>query len=409
MKKTLMRALIFVLSTVILFSFSAVSLSHEEAEARNIYDIESELTKYTDLLSRLKKELASIKSDISDVNSESGQTTNDIKKYQDEILGLELEIKANQAISDSYDMKRADIYTQIMMTQEDYEYRLSMYESLMRYIYENGNMNSFELLFSSKSLAEYLSKRDNFNSIMECANSIIKEIEHTLDDLDILKKELEDAQKQYDDYILELNASKLDKDAKIKKLEEIAESLGTNYDDLMANYSTTNKEIKEITKKVKELEEERAEYYNSNSEFIWPLASNVHYRFTSNYGRRMDPFGKPTTEFHRGVDFACNKNSHIVASKGGTVTRASRYGGYGNCVIIYHGNGVSSLYAHCDSFAKGIREGVTVKQGQHIANVGTTGRSTGNHLHFSIIVNGQYKNPDNYLPDGYYHKDYNKD
>ena len=94
----------------------------------------------------------------------------------------------------------------------------------------------------------------------------------------------------------------------------------------------------------------------------------------------------------------------------GTVTTAGWNGGYGNCVVIYHGNGISTLYGHMNKIADGVKVGSTVQKGQVIGYVGTTGRSTGYHLHFSVLNTndpnnvGGYVNPDKYLPDGYYVK-----
>ena len=116
------------------------------------------------------------------------------------------------------------------------------------------------------------------------------------------------------------------------------------------------------------------------------------------------------------IDIACSRGTPIVAVKAGVVTRASWYSGYGNCVIIYHGNGISSLYAHCDNGTSSrptyeVKVGDSVKAGQVIAYVGTTGRSTGYHLHFGVVdtntstaLGGNYANPNKYLPDGYYTK-----
>lgn len=404
MRKYIKRALFFMLCTVLLFSAMLASLPQEKAEARTIYDIESELAEYNNMLSKLKSELASITSDLSKVDSQSGQTSADLQKYQTEIDLLEAEIGVNTAISESYDLKRSEVYSQILITQEDYDYRMAMYKSLMQFIYENSTVNSFELLFSSDSLSDFLTRRDNFNSIMECADALIKEMESSLADLELLNTELAEAQSKYDTYLAELNASKLNYQSKVEQLETIASELGVSYESLSAKYSNTNATVKEVKAKISALEKEREEYYNSNSDFIWPLKRSVSYRVTSYFGTRNDPFGLPKTEFHYGIDIACAKNSPIIASKGGTVTKAEWYGGYGNCVIVYHGNGISTLYAHMTSIASGIKAGVNVKQGDLLGYVGTTGRSTGYHLHFGVIYNGSYVDPDDYLPNGFYTK-----
>ena len=123
--------------------------------------------------------------------------------------------------------------------------------------------------------------------------------------------------------------------------------------------------------------------------FRWPTSGTL----TSPFGYRYI-FGK--TSFHSGIDIANRKGTDIVAADGGKVTYAGWKSGYGYVVIIDHTNGYETYYAHCSSMLVGV--GDTVHKGQHIAEMGSTGRSTGNHCHFEVRYNGNTKNPMNYLP-----------
>ena len=126
----------------------------------------------------------------------------------------------------------------------------------------------------------------------------------------------------------------------------------------------------------------------SNYGFIWPVNSNGYY-VSQNFGR----YG------HRGIDIAFRGNGYgtpIMAALPGTVTFAGRSGSFGNLVVVSHGNGLETYYAHCSRLR--VSAGETVKQGQLIGNVGSTGNSTGNHLHFEVHVNGRLQNPRSYLP-----------
>ncbi len=122
--------------------------------------------------------------------------------------------------------------------------------------------------------------------------------------------------------------------------------------------------------------------------FRWPLSGRV----TSNFGYRTI-FG--SRSFHSGLDIAAPYGTPIVASDGGTVTFSGYKGSYGNLIIISHGNGVETYYAHCSSLS--VSSGTKVYKGQTIAKVGRTGRATGNHCHFSIVINGNFVNPRSYL------------
>lgn len=129
----------------------------------------------------------------------------------------------------------------------------------------------------------------------------------------------------------------------------------------------------------------------SNSKFMWPLQGRV----SSQYGWRRDPISKSKKDFHTGLDIAAPRGRAVVAAMGGKVVHSGWMGGYGNTVVIQHPNGLTSLYGHNSSLT--VKKGATVKRGQKIALVGSTGRSTGNHVHFEIRRNGTTLNPLKYL------------
>ncbi len=413
MFKIIRRTLLFLLCFAMIFSATAISVPYKETEARTIFDIENEIKAYKTQLSKLQTELAQISANIAELEGQSGQTTKLLTQYQGEIEALELEISINQAIMDSYDLKRAEVISQITIVQEDYDYRVSMYKKLMQFIYENSEVNTFELLFSSENLSDYLTRRDNYNDIMNAANALIKNIKISLADLEVLNDELSQTQSKYEEYLTDLNRSKLERERKIEEFKTIAEELNLNSEELSSKYSEKNAQINAIKEKIKALEKERLSLFNSSSAFIWPVKTSSYY-VSSRFGWRNDPFGKPTTEYHKGMDIACAKGTPIVACKDGIVTSASYNGGYGECVVIYHGDGLSTLYAHCDNTGRSgrptyeVKAGDAVKAGQVIAYVGTTGRSTGDHLHISVIdtntytsVAGNFVDPAKYLPKVY--------
>ena len=405
MLRRLSRVLSFVLCAALITVFAAAFVPHEHAAAeRTIFDIENELKECQNMLASLRSELAGISNDIAELERQSGQTDKLLESYQAEIEAIQAEYDINAAIKESYDFKRSEVAAQIALAEENYNYHRDMYKGLMPFIYENSTVNTFELLFTSDSIADYLSRRDNFNDVMDSAANIMRQMKSNVSDLEILQSELADTQQIYEKYLSDLAKSELELQTKVKQYETIAESLGLNAEELREKYAGKNAGVAELTARIKKLEKERNEFYSRDSVFMWPLKSNVSYRLTSNYGYRGNPFGGSGTEWHSGIDLACSVNSEIVASRTGTVTTANWNGGYGNCVMIYHGNGVSTLYGHMNKIADGIKIGSTVQKGQVIGYVGTTGRSTGYHLHFSVLVNGSYDNPDKYLPDGYYTK-----
>jgi len=124
--------------------------------------------------------------------------------------------------------------------------------------------------------------------------------------------------------------------------------------------------------------------FRGSGRFIWPVVGQI-----------TSPFGKRGKEFHSGIDIAQSKGTPVYASNSGTVTFAGWSGGYGNLVIINHGGGIETYYAHNSAITVSV--GQQVEKGQQIAKVGSTGRSTGSHVHFEIRINGSPVNPLNYL------------
>ena len=140
------------------------------------------------------------------------------------------------------------------------------------------------------------------------------------------------------------------------------------------------------------------EIYTGGGDFASPLGANWRSMVTSEFGWRPNPFGGGGGEGHSGLDMGAPKGTPIQAARSGVVSYVKDSGssGYGYHVVIDHGDGMVTLYGHCSKVY--VRSGQTVQQGEVIAAVGSTGRSTGNHLHFEVRINGSAKNPRNYLP-----------
>lgn len=405
------------LCTVMIASAIVFCVPERGVEAeRTIFDIEKELKECQSMLAKVRAELSTIKDDIAKLENQSGQTAQLLEAYCSEIEALEAEIGLNEVIKESYDMKRADAAAKISAVREDYDYQKDMYAELMQFIYEHGEMSMFELLFTSDSVADYLTRRDDFNDIMAAANDMLNNVRASMYELEILQSELEETQKYYENYIADMQMSEIEYKAKVSQYETIALNLGINADELRERYADKNAVISELTAKINKLKKEREALYDVGSGFSWPLSSDVSYRVTSYFGYRKDPFGKkPGLVFHQGLDIACAKNSHIISAKAGTVTKVvnapNSKTGHGTYVMVYHGNGISTLYGHMTSIASGIEVGVTVKKGQLLGYVGTTGASTGYHLHFGVMntnyknpTGQQYDDPDKFLPNGFYTK-----
>ncbi len=156
-------------------------------------------------------------------------------------------------------------------------------------------------------------------------------------------------------------------------------------DELLRRAKFTQRSIMEIERTVNE-QKDRLNYLPS----IWPVQGWV----TSGFGYRQDPFSG-RREFHQGMDIVAPRGSPIVATANGKVVYAGWKAGFGRTVEIDHGWGIRTFYGHCQTIK--VSEGKLVKRGEVIATVGATGQATGNHLHYGVLVNGNWVNPANYI------------
>ena len=159
-------------------------------------------------------------------------------------------------------------------------------------------------------------------------------------------------------------------------------------------YARKQEELKRLSAEKEASKQESAPSVSetSSTRLAWPAATSY---ITSYYGYRSNPFGYGPSEWHGGVDIAGPHGTSIYAAGSGTVTHAGWWGSYGNLIIIDHGNGMETRYAHLSGFSVSV--GQSVSRGQYIAPMGTTGRSTGPHLHFEVRIGGETTNPLNYI------------
>lgn len=148
-------------------------------------------------------------------------------------------------------------------------------------------------------------------------------------------------------------------------------------------------EADQLTSVIKNLQ--LAETY-VGGEMMWPVPD--HYTITSPFGNRFHPISK-TYKMHTGIDISCPRNTDVVAAQSGTVIYSGWYSGYGKVIIVDHGGGYSTLYGHNDGLVGKV--GQSVKKGELIAKSGSTGYSTGPHVHFEVRINGEYVDPLNYV------------
>lgn len=271
-------------------------------------------------------------------------------------------------------------------------------------VYRQGDLFYIQLLLESRSLGDLLARTSFVQQLMAEDQSIMAGLSADRRSLEAARGTLDRELRELDAKNAELTAeensmrelqsqraSRLadERDARAEKVGLLAET-NENIARLKASVAAEEAEAARIERLLKSSGSKGSGEHAGS--MTWPCPG--HETITSPYGWRVHPV-LGTRKFHAGIDIRAPEGARIVAVAAGEVIFAGDRGGYGNCVMIDHGNGLVSVYAHQSSIA--VSEGAHVKQGQRIGSVGSTGLSTGPHLHFEIRVNGDSRNPLNYL------------
>lgn len=275
--------------------------------------------------------------------------------------------------------------------------QLAIYKQHVRAMEENGEYTYLSIIFGSKSLSQLMSNLDMIGEIMDADKRIYDQYTAAREDAEEIKAEYETTLSALADKQAEYEAEKADLEAKIAEandmIAQLEEEINSNYDlylEVLAQEEALESDIQNM---IAELErQEAANSITSTGTYIWPLPG---YSPGSAYGWRMHPIYHEM-RFHAGEDIGAPSGTPILAADSGMATVIADNGnGYGNYIMINHGGGRVTLYAHMSAFA--ISNGATVSQGQVIGYVGSTGNSTGPHLHFEVRVNGATTDPKSYF------------
>ncbi len=237
---------------------------------------------------------------------------------------------------------------------------------------------------------------DFVGEIMEFDENLYQQLEEAKEATVAAKDDLEDAKADQEDLKAdllvredELNEQVSEADALLAEIESNLDSYTALYDEAEADEAAVQEQINQM---VEELEKQEAGSVAGTGSFIWPTPSC--YVVTSTYGMRLHP-KYHVYKMHTGIDIGASYGSKVLAADSGKVLTSQYSSSYGNYIVISHGNGTTTLYAHLSS--RKVSAGDTVTQGDLIGLVGSTGVSTGPHLHFEISVNGSRVNPLDYF------------
>ncbi len=269
----------------------------------------------------------------------------------------------------------------------------------IQFVYENGSQNSiWEVLLKAKSISDLLNKVEYVQEMTQYDNNQLEAYKENTEKVEKQRQEIEEETVKLTNIQNELEEKQLEAQALVDEIEEDLDKLNESIKDSKEDLEKLIKMAEEAAKKRQEAIEKAAQgipgddYISGEGIFSHPMPD--YKRISSGFGYRDAPLAGASTN-HKGVDFAAPTGTPIYAPMDGTVVNAKYSGNAGNLVTINHGDGLVTLYMHTSQMF--VKPGDKVKKGQNIAACGTTGNSTGPHLHFEVRYNGTPVNPMNYL------------
>ena len=311
------------------------------------------------------------------IQQELDTAEDEYEAVNDQLENTEQHIKANVELSNRL-TKKLEVQTKTLHRR-------------IRDIYKNGQVNYLDVLLGAKDFNDFVGRMDILKKILAYDNALIQGTKADRETLRKAKEQLE-ADRAKIVELRKLAAAKREQVAE-RRQERRGVLNAATYERETAERAyreliETSRQIEQLIKRIQSGEKNIG---GSTGTMTWPAEGEI----TSPFGWRVHPiFG--TQRLHTGIDIGADYGDAIRAADGGVVIHADWMGGYGNAVIIDHGNGISTLYAHNSQLL--VDEGQTVAKGQTVARCGSTGYSTGPHLHFEVRQNGSPVNPLNYLP-----------
>lgn len=376
MNRILKTLIVVILITIVMLNFSYIYAEdlNNLQEEQNVAQANQDMAMTQ--LQAVQEELTSNLNQIQELNNNIAKYETEISSYNDQIVELQNNI--------------TQMEEEIAKAQENYDKQKKLLDDRLITVYESGTTEYLDVVLSSKNITEFLS---SYYLISILTNSNIE----FLDDIERQKKLIEDDRKKLEEQKGQINTAK----EEMEKATIILQNTKVMKDSYTAQLTDQEKkiqsEIDTYQTQINQLEAE-IQAITSNSIIVnpnyvggimlWPLPGYT--KLSSTFKMRVHPI-TGVYKLHSGIDIPAPKGTEVLAANDGVVVKAGRNTAYGNMVIIDHGGGVSTLYGHGSEIM--VTLGQTVKKGDVILKVGSTGYSTGNHLHFEVRTNGTPVDP----------------
>lgn len=368
------------------------SIREKEAEINRAKEEKKALQSGLTDVQSLKKQLEASKAELSGYVKELDANLADIQAKINELKTMITEKE------EEIEQKGIELEEAISVQQQQYE----AMKTRIKFMYEKGDTMYLELILGSESFGDMLNKAEYIEKLSSYDRRKLDEYVAYAEYVGLCKQELEEekdvlkeAKAAVEEEEASLNALIAEKEQEIYKVSSDIQSKEAAIKEYEAEIAAQTSTIKTLEAAVaeerKRLAEEQRRKYDGGV-FTFPVASYT--RISEEYGNRIHPILK-VPQFHNGIDIAAPGGTAIYAAYNGNVVAADYSSSMGNYIMIDHGDSLYTVYMHASALY--VSKGAEVTKGQKIAAVGSTGRSTGNHLHFSVRLNGSYTSPWNYL------------
>ena len=375
-----LRKIVAVLAFSALLITGTITMPSLQVGATTEDDLRENLNYWEEQEAAANQELERLKDSIANQEAYYTQLSYKISSIENQIYTMSQRLTALNA---DISQKEQEIETTQKKIDENYE----LFKTRLRAMYMSNDATVLSVLFGSSTFSEFLSAAETTQRIAEHDDQLIKELTAQMKQIEADKAAIEESRRQIesDKAALEtkqseLNATRTEAEQVLSSLKGDKETAQADYNDKVAQREAAEKELDDF------LASHQSDGPVIGGGWLWPVAGHTY--ISDYFGDRILN-GQP--EFHKGIDIPCATGTPIRAAKAGTVIRANYSSSYGNIVIIDHGGGYTTVYAHNSSLK--VVYDQYVDQGQTIALAGETGQAYGSHCHFEVLINGVVQNP----------------
>lgn len=342
-----------------------------------------------DQLSDVNSQLNQTQSQLKEGKKKEKQLTNQIKQLESQISASEKEINNIKGDIGKTEQSITTVQGNLAAVEQDMSTQNESLQKRLRTMYKNGDIGMVQILLGSSDITDFMTNMDMVQKIFDNDVEVLKTMEEQHNKIEAQKQQLETLQSQ----LLAEKQQQAEKQSSLQasrgQVATLKSQVASSNEELEAQIDSLNAEADRLVNEIRKLQGDQA---YAGGEFCWPSAAST--RITSPFGYRMHPI-LHVNKLHTGIDIGAASGTNVLAANKGTVIKAGWNNSYGNVIMIDHGGGIVTLYAHNSKLLVGTGDVVT--RGQVISLVGSTGNSTGPHIHFEVRVNGDYQNPMNWF------------